>query len=272
MRRCTALAVVWAALPLADGAVKKSPAQAEAYATGGVRLATPRAGCLLDRTGRIRWVLGLPGSFLLSAPSGSGVLAAGCGEGFAVVKTADSLEWLDAAGQPVRSWPAPPGQALFGLAADRAEAVVYLPETGQWFLATEGHLRPLPVTLGGAEALAVALGGDGSVAAVVRRLGRLWAVRFAPDGYIREERELAEAVAPILIREDGALVWGDGEGIVIEAGSGARRRVALPAAPAELAATGERGIRVRLATGQGQLFVRLDEGRDEICRLPEAGQ
>jgi hypothetical protein len=262
--------VLWAALSLADGVVKESPAQAEAYATGDVRLATPRAGCLLDPAGQIRWVLGLPGGFLLSAPLRFGILSAACGEGFALVKTAQSLEWLDAAGQSVRSWPAAPGKVLFGLASDRAEAVVHFPESGQWFLATGGDLRPVPLALDGAEALAVAPGRDGSIAAVLRRFGRLLAVRFGANGHICEERELAEATAPILIQEDGALVWGDGEGIVIEAGDGMRRRVALPAAPGELEFAGERGIRVRLAAGQGQILVWLVEGRDELYRLPEA--
>jgi len=260
MRRCAALVAVWAALTLTDAS------------GSGIRLATPSAGCLLDPAGQLRRVSGLPGGFLLSAPFGSGILSAACGEDFALAKTAHSLEWLDAAGQSVRSWPAPPGDALFGLAANRAGAVVHFPESGQWFLATEGALRPLPLALDGAEALAVALGGDGSIAVVARRFGRLCAVRFGPDGYISEERELAEAAAPILIREDGALVWGDGAGIVIEAGNGARRRVALPTAPAGIEAAGERGIRVKLAAGQGQILVRLMEGREEIYRLPEATQ
>jgi len=199
------------------------------------------------------------------------VLSVACGDGFTLVKTTQALEWLDAEGQLAQSWPAPGGPARFGLAADGARAVVYLPESGQWFLAAEGGLCPLPVGLGGRdeEVLSVALLSGDSIGAAVRRSGRYWFARVGLDSTIREEYELAEALAPILVLTHGAIAWGAGEGFMLQQQAGVRRYVPLPAPPAELTAAGEREISVQLTDGRGRLLVRLSKAGEDLYRLPE---
>ena len=274
MRRWEAIATLVVASSVAQ-ALSPAAGQADGLPHAGgseARLSVPRATCLVSPTGQLRPLFGVPGGYVLGEPARAGVLSVACGDGFTLVKTAQALEWFDADGQPARRWPAPGGPALFGLAADAARAVVYLPGSGHWFLADKGDLRLLRAALREhEEVLSVALVGRDSIAVVSRRSGRLWFSRGGLDGFLEEERELAEAVAPILVLPDGAIAWGAGEGIVLQQQAGARRYVPLPAPPAELGAA-EHGIYVQLAGGQGRLLVRLSEDRTDLYRLPEIPQ
>jgi len=276
MRRWGAIATLVVASSVAQ-ALSPAAGQADGLPHAGgseVRLSVPRATCLVSPTGQLHPLFGVPGGYVLGEPVRFGVLSVVCGEGFALVKTAETLEWFDADTQPVRRWPVPGGPAVFGVGADGARAVVYLPGSGQWFLAEDGDLRLLRVALGGQdeEVLSVALLGRDSIGLASRRSGRLWFSRVRLDGFPEEARELAEAVAPILVLPDGAIAWGAGEGFVLQQQAGARRYVPLPAPPAELAAAGERDIYVQLGDGQGRLLVRLSEDRADLYRLPEAPQ
>lgn len=263
MRWWAALAVWWAVFPLADARGSE------------LGFGAPLAGCLRDEASRLRPILGLPGNFILGDPLRSGVSGAACGDGFILAKTDDALEWLDSSGRLLRRWSAPSGPALFGLARDGSRALVHFPSTSQWFLAADGGLHPLPLDLGAdpGEVLAVALTEAGHAAAVVRIEDRLWLWKAAlADGRIIEEHDLAEASAPVLPLRSGAIVWGGGGDLTIQASDNTLRRIPLPAPPIEFEAMAGEWILVKLAGGQGHFALRLSDHREELHRLPEAPQ
>jgi hypothetical protein len=238
-------------------------------------VSSPLAGCSRDETGHLRYILGLPGSFILSAPVRSEVLSVGCSEDLILVKTADALERLDREGRTIRRWPAPAGDALFGFGQEPRSWVVYFPLTSQSYLATGDELRPLALDLGawGEDVLAVALTGQDEAAVVVRTAGGLRWLKVSLSGdHVREDRELAGAVAPVLVLRDGAIVWGAGEDLVVQAPNGTQRRASLPAPLTQVELMREGWIRLKLSRGAGSLAVRLLQGQDELYGLPEAAR
>lgn len=238
-------------------------------------VSSPLAGCFRDEAGHLRYVLGLPGSFILSAPVRSEVLSAACSDDLVLVKTADAVEQLDREGRTIRRWPAPGGDALFGFGQAPSSWMVYFPLTSQSYLATGDELRLLALNLGawGEDVLALTLTGRDEAAAVVRTAGGLrWLKVSLSGGHLKEDRELAEAVAPVLVLRDGAIVWGAGGDLVVQAPDGTQRRASLPAPLTQVELMREGWLRLRLSRGAGSLAVRLLEGREELYGLPEAAR
>ena len=236
-------------------------------------LAPPRLGCLLAETGSLRSMLGLPGNFILGEVVESEVRSAACSERFALVKLEDALELLDEQARLITRWSAPGGPALFALSAEGLPALVYFPQTSQWFRVAEKELRSVELEWPGrgVEVLAIAQRETDRLAAVVRKGDSLWFLKVSLDSrQVEEERELAGAAAPVLLRQDGALLLAAGGGLVVQTPDGAERRVPLPGPPAGLEQMGGGWIHVKLSEGKGRLGLRLFDDREELYQLPEA--
>lgn len=242
-------------------------------ATGLAQLGPPRLGCFLDQAGLLHSVYGVRANFSLGPVLESGVLSAACSERFALVKTEQTLEWLDLDAQLSRRWAAPGGPALFGLSQDSVPALVYFPRTSEWFRLAQGELLPLAFDFTTADVgvLAIAQPDASWMAAVIARDGRLWLlkVRLA-DGQLEEETELAGVSAPLLLRPDGAMLFASEAELVLRTSNGAERRTPLPAHPAALYPMGSRWVHLGLAEPGGHLALLMLGDREELYRLPEA--
>ena len=236
-------------------------------------LAPPRLGCLVAGTGSLRPLLGLPGNFILGEVAASEVRSAACSERFTLLKREDALELLDEEMRLIRRWSAPGGAALFALSAEGLPAVAYFPDSSQWFRVTQREFRKLE--LDGletdVEVLALAQPETDRLAAVVQKRGRLWLMKLSlATRQIGEERELAGATAPVLLRPDGALLFAAPGGLIVQTPDGAERGVPLPGSPAGLEQMSGGWIHVQLAEGKGRLALRLLDDAEELYQLPEA--
>ncbi len=94
------------------------------------QIAAPRIGCFVDERARLRFVDGVAGSFIISAPQREAVVSAACFEGLVLVKLEASLEVNG------KVFPAPHGRAEF-----REGGFVHYVETGEWYRARDGALE-----------------------------------------------------------------------------------------------------------------------------------
>jgi len=236
-------------------------------------LAPPRLGCLLAETGSLRSVVGLPGNFILGEVVESDVRSAACSQRFALIKLDDALELRDEETRLIGRWSAPGGPALFALSAEGPPALIYFPHTSQWFGVAETGFRNLeldwPET--DVEVLAIAQPEKDHLTAVVRKENCLRLLKMSlASRQVEEDRELAGASAPVLLRQDGAVLFATPGGLVIQTPEGADRRMPLPGPPMELVQMGGGWVHVKLAEGKGHLGLRLLEDGEELYQLPEA--
>lgn len=225
-------------------------------AVAAAQLAVPRLGCIVDEEQRLRPVLGVAGNFLMGKAEAEGVIAAACSGDMSLLKREDSLEVRTRGG--VASWPAPPGPALFGLSRDGAAALVYFPESKEWFRVRASSLVRLPPLEGDV----VAIGNPQRPAAVVRRADGLW---FAGA----DERPVPEGVSePLLLLPDGNILFSRGKELVLAGRDETERCFPLPAPAAALEWMGRGWVRVKLTPGDGHLAFALDD-RNDLFRLPE---
>lgn len=256
MTRTLAITLLWSAISLAQ--------------TG---LAPPHLGCLVAEGGSLRPVLGVPGNFVLGEVVEWGVVSAACGKGFALIKREDALELVDEESGLIRRWSAPGGPALFALSREGQPALVYFPQTSQWFRVADQGLRNVELEWPerNIEVLAIAQPGRDRLAAVVRRESSLRLLKLSLESLrIEEESELAGATAPVLLGPDGALLLAADDGLAVRMPGGGDRWVALPGRAAGLAQIGEGWIEVRLAEGKGRWGLRLLKDGEELYQLPEA--
>jgi hypothetical protein len=204
------------------------------------QLQAPRIGCLVDPAGRLREVLGVAGTLIVSEPRAEGVLAVMCGPQLTVLKTASELEV-----NGVR-YAAPEGPAILS-----PDGLVYYPVTGEWLRATPESLEAVEPAAPGE---AVALGGR---AVIYRSDGRLW---LRKDG--RDTEIAGQGPAPALT-DGGDLVRA--EGSTLRVGD---RELELPAAPAQVSRLGPGWLRIVLTGEAGEYGLALEGLR--LFRLPEA--
>ncbi len=220
------------------------------------QLGVPRIGCFVDDQRRLRPLSGVAANFLVGAPEAEEAISAACSGSLVLIKKDGLLEVRN--GEGVVEWPAPGGPALFGFSPNGSAALVYYPETKEWFRVGRHAPAPLPAP----EGEVVAIGSPEGPAAVVRRDGGLWIVgadeRPAPP----------DAAEPLLLLPDGGLLYARGKELVLAEADGAERSFALPAAAEGLEWLGRGWVRVSLGEASGHLALAL-ENRNELYRLPE---
>jgi hypothetical protein len=242
-------------------------------AAAQAQIGVPRAGCILDRTGSLGPVYGVPAILMPGTAVASGVISAACSGQLALVKTGSALEVRDSQLRLLARWPAPPGPARLAIGANGA-AAAYFVETRE-LVAIEGALAPrsLRNALPGA-VLAIAIAGTQYLDAVVSIGGAAQLVRISlASGAIERAAALAEiAGGPVMLLPDGTLVYGDGANIAILRPGGAERRFALPAPAVSIYAMGNQLAGIAFAAGTGPVALRLEPGRERVFRVPEAAE
>jgi hypothetical protein len=238
------------------------------------QIGVPRAGCVLDRTGSLRPLYGLPAILMPGTGVESGAISAACSDRLALVKTGSALEVRDTELRLVARWPAPPGAARLAVSADGSVAAYF--EQTRELVAIEGAgspPRPLGHALHG-EVLAIASTGGQELDAVVLAGGSAQLVRISlANGQIERYTELPHVTGgPVMLLTDGTLVYGDGAKLAIRKPRGEEQRFALAAPAVSIYAMGDQLAGVALAGGMGTLALRLEPGRERLFRVPEAAR
>jgi hypothetical protein len=91
------------------------------------------------------------------------------------------------------------------------------------------------------------------------------------NGAIDQETEIAGGSGPAWFHRDGTLVYGDGAEVVMVRPGGSRRRWTLPAPASAIYQMGDNLAGIVLAKGAPAVLT-LEEGREQVLRLPEAAR
>lgn len=235
--------------------------------TGALRaqLDVPRIGMVRDAGGEVRTVTGVASAFVLAA-EGVGLNAvAGEFSGRAGLwQTADRLVLTAADGSEIASRPATGGPVVIAFPASGGTGVVWLAASGE-LLRFPGW-QPLDVPDWGGDPVALAVTRT-RLSAVVRRGDALWLVESAlADGRVTRARLLPGVAAPMLIENDGTLIYGQDDAVVVSSRDGTEQRLPVTARPSSLERMGDGWIAVCV---NGTLYGLRRQTMD-LLRLPGA--
>ena len=239
-------------------------------ASGQSGIVPPLAGLVRDPGGNLRPVLGVAGSFITGGILSTQVESVSFSGDLGFVKTADSIQVLDAAGGLISEQTAPPGPALFAISPCGREAVAFLPATGEWWRWSHGGFRPLSVEpdLAGSDVLALALPARDRLSLVIRTGGATSLAELQlRTGWVHAGAPLDGASVPALLRADGTLLFTWDDALSLRTATGEQRRIELSCTPAGIAEMGREWIHI--TSECGQFALRLSAEGDEIYRLPE---
>lgn len=224
---------------------------------------TPRLGCIVTPEGRVREILGLKAALIASEGTITGARDAVCGNRLSVLLLDHDIVATDEKGRELARVAVRESNALLSVAPDGESAVAYLPATGRWLGLLDGAWEDLPFWMEG-EALAMAAGSGGVVAAVARHEERLWLVSLDRATGMRTWEEPIESTAThAFVWPDGAVLLAAGKGMVFRQRSGERRIIPINGSVTRLAAMSERGVRVS-AGEEGNEYGLVREGGEVI--------
>jgi hypothetical protein len=217
----------------------------------------------------------MAGTFLPGASLREGVVSAAFSGSAGIVKTESEIITLDRAGQPLQSFPAPAGPALFAFDAKGQPAWSYFARTAQ--------LLPIggdPVDLSALpEILAIESAGR-QVHLLVLRDDSLRLLRISPFGQVLAEEALPglPAARPAFLWNADTVLVTTGSDLVIRQRNSEDQQIALPAPAQDFEPLGRGWIRIGQPDHAPALALRLGKDGPEIYRLPalaenpEAGQ
>lgn len=238
-------------------------------------LGAPLVGWLRDQGGSLRPVIGIRANFILGDSVLEDVHSAAFSGRSGLVKTGEEIIVMDQQARIVDRQPAPPGEALFAFAGDGLPALVFLPETRELYRQRRRGLAPVawsPLQVDG-EVRAIALVAGAYVWLVTEREGALWLTRVtARDGQVRFEAMLPGISAPVLLRPDGALIYADGDELVVRAFDATERRVPLPVRVTGFEQMGEGWIHILGGPGSSGLALRTTADGESLYHLPGGSQ
>jgi hypothetical protein len=233
-------------------------------------LDAPRIGYLRDATGAVRPLLGVRGNFLLSDPILSEARSSAFGSSGGIIKTSESILFLDSNDQLLSRIESPPGEALFALARDGRPMAAYFPLTSELhrlegqslvnmacsFLRPDEPVRALSAPAHGELSLAVARGEA------------IWLVTIAAaDCEILSETLLPGVTGSLALLPDSAIVYAGGQETVLRRSSMSETRFPLPAAAIAVELAGPGWVHVRCEDGSSWgLYVETEP--PELFRLP----
>ena len=154
----------------------------------------PRLGYIRDEAGALRPVYGVAGSFVLGRQINKRpVISAAFSGRLGLAKTAAALYAFDREGRRLGRLAAADGPAQFVFSTDVSEAIVFLPDTSEWFRWRNGGFQPVPIEDAGEMVIptGLTLGGGKSLVAADNEL-----VLRMPDG-VEKRAPLTEPILSI---------------------------------------------------------------------------
>jgi hypothetical protein len=233
-------------------------------------LAPPRVGFITGTDHSLRPVLGLSGNLLLGNPAAEDVLSAAWSGSFGMVKTTSSLMAFDA-NHILASVDAVPGPALFAFRSNGSLALALLPQiatlytwTGKGFSSSA-----FPPDFLGGQALAIAAPQLGQISLVVQRDDGLWLEQMSTDGGGFLQSALPGIQAPVLLQDDGTLLYTNQTALVIRDPAGKERKIETGAAIGEMHWMGNGWLQLLEVNNGRQFAVRTTLGSETVSQLPE---
>ena len=178
---------------------------------------------------------------------------------------------LDARGRILHRKAAPRTEAIFGFTEEGAPAAVFLTETGELYhWRGNGWQRvPLGPDQDGDEIIAVAGTRSGMISLVFHRDGACWLRKLsARSGRVRFESLLPGVSEPLLLLPGGALLYADGNRLVVRDARGAETRVEIPAPVAGLERMGKSWVHGLDPAGGAGMAIRVSGAGIEFSQLP----
>lgn len=109
-------------------------------------IAPPRVGYIRDEAGALRPVYGVAGNFVLGRPvNRRPVISAAFSGRLGLAKNTAALYAFDREGRRLGRLAVADGPAQFAFSPDGSEALVFLPDTSEWFRWTNGGFQPVPI-------------------------------------------------------------------------------------------------------------------------------
>jgi hypothetical protein len=236
-------------------------------------IAPPRVGLIQDSNHSLRPVLGLAGNFALDASLGEGITTSAFSGSYALVKTDTSIMVLDRDGVQVYSMDADAGPALFAFSNEGAPAFVYLVQSQtlqQW---QSDHFEPAPFAADQVNGvvLAIASPGPGRLTLIAKRDDGMWTVDLSGASQFL----IPPVDGPVLLRNDGSLLYATVEGFVLHHADGTDQAVGGPGLqPVSLGfeQMAQDWIHVTEQNSLRHFAIRLTPGHEQTYQLPEAQQ
>ena len=224
-------------------------------AWGQAAVERPQLGAMLDASGALRPVYGLPGSIAVGTPTVTGVLSTACSAKLCLAKT-DSGIW-SASG----TVSAPTGSAIFGL--DGTAALVYFPESRQFARWYDGQLDFLRLEVEG-EVLALRAVKGNTIELAVRQRNQVQIV----GAQLEVLASLPGNTRVVTLIKDGVLFAAD-DTVLLQRSDGTETQFQAPGVEAAFA-LGDGYVELR--AGPSNYAVRVERGREQIFLLPESAQ
>jgi hypothetical protein len=236
-------------------------------------IAPPQLGFIAAADHSLRPVLGLPGNLLLGSAVADNIQSAAWSGSYGLVKS-DALLIAFNGTRMLGSIDASRGPALFAFHSNGSPALALLSQSGELYAWTGTEFKPITFRQDLLEGnpLAIAIPQFDCVSVIVQRADGLWLVVESTRGEIESQTALAGMQPPVLLQNDGGMVYTDQTSLVIRDGTGNERRMKLSLSMAELHWMGTEWLQA-IATNSGhQYAVRITPGLERISQIPEARQ
>jgi len=240
-------------------------------AGGRPGVAPPQLGFIAGSDHSLRPVLGLPGNLLLGGPAAQDVLSAAWSGSFGLIKTSSSLLAFDV-NHMLASVDAVPGPALFAFLANGSPALALLTQTGTLYTWTGKTFDRVtfPADPLGGQTLAIAAPQADRISSIVQRDDGLWLEDMSTSGGGFVQSALPGIQAPVLLQDDGTLLYTEQTAIVIRDPTGNERRIETGLSIGEMHWMGSGWLHVLETNNGRQVAVRITLGAEKISQLPEA--
>jgi hypothetical protein len=236
-------------------------------------IAPPQLGFIAAADRSLRPVLGFPGNLLLGSAAADNIQSAAWSGSYGLAKSDDLLMAFDGT-HMLGSIDVSRGPALFAFHSDGSPALALLPQSGELYSWTGAGFKLITFRedLLEGNPLAIAVPQFDRVSVIVQRAYGLWLVVESTSDEIESQSALPGVQAPVLLQNDGGLLYMDQTSLVIRDGSGNERRMKLSLSMAELHWMGTEWLQAVEANSGHQYAMRITPGFERISQIPEARQ
>ena len=234
-------------------------------------IAPPQLGWVRDSNHGLRPVTGLAANFILGDSVTDGVISSAFSGSFGIVKTDSTVSVLDRDGhlvsQLVFPGDADAGPALFAFSNDGAPAFVYLAQSRTLLKWNTDRLEPAPfnVDLLQGPVQTIASPTPDRVSAIVKRDDGLWLIDFVSA----TQTPLPEIDGPVLLRNDGALLYTRPHLLVLRQPDQSEQTIELSVAVTAFESMGQDWVHLTAPEASLHFALRLEPGREQLYQLPE---